>query len=188
MELSIWTGTKVRLRAPEPEDWESFNHWDQDSETARRSYEIPFPGSVLRSKQWAEEQAVAPPKNDAFRWVIENLDGQAVGTINTHTCDRKCGTFMYGLAVGREHWRQGYASEAILLVLRYYFWELGYQKVTAHVYSFNEPSISLHEKLGFIHEGRLRRMIYTKGQYYDLIALGMTREEFEAMYKDSYGF
>jgi RimJ/RimL family protein N-acetyltransferase len=78
--------------------------------------------------------------------------------------------------------RKGYASEAILLVLRYYFLELGYQKVTATVYSFNTPSISLHERLGFQPEGRVRRTVYTQGQHFDELIFGMTREEFEAQH------
>ena len=46
------------------------------------------------------------------------------------------------------------------------------------IYDFNEASIKLHEKLGFVHEGRRRRMGFTDGRYYDWILLGMTVEEF----------
>jgi RimJ/RimL family protein N-acetyltransferase len=72
----------------------------------------------------------------------------------------------------------GYASEMIIQVLKYYFMELGYQKVTPHVYSFNTSSIQLHEKLGFVKEGQLRSMVYTNGQYHDEIHYGMTKQEF----------
>ncbi|MFT3654578.1 hypothetical protein DALLNEIH_00998 [Bacillus sp. B01(2024)] len=67
----------------------------------------------------------------------------------------------------------------ILMVLRFYFLELAYQKVNTTVYSFNNNSIRLHEKLGFMKEGQLRNVIFTKGAYYDNICFGMTREEFE---------
>jgi RimJ/RimL family protein N-acetyltransferase len=107
------------------------------------------------------------------------LDGPFVGTINTHTCDRRCGTFRYGLGILPQHQRKGYASEAIRLVLRYFFEERRYQKVNADVYSFNEPSIRLHESLGFVLEGRLRRVNFTQGQYHDALMFGMTKEEFE---------
>jgi RimJ/RimL family protein N-acetyltransferase len=113
--------------------------------------------------------------------VIERLDGEFVGTINTHHCDRRNGTFQYGLAIRREHWNRGYASEAIRLVLAYYFRELRYQKVNAHVFSFNKASRSLHKKLGFRQEGRLRRMVYTQGKHYDDIIFGLTAEEFAAL-------
>ena len=49
------------------------------------------------------------------------------------------------------------------------------------VYSFNEPSIRMHEKLGFVFEGRLRRTVYTNGRHYDTIYFGLTKEEFDLL-------
>lgn len=82
----------------------------------------------------------SPPDGDVFRFVIESLDGQFAGTINTRSCDRRSDTFKYGLAIREAHQRKGYGSEAVRLVLRYFFAELRYQKCTAHVYRFTEPS------------------------------------------------
>lgn len=64
--------------------------------------------------------------------------------------------------------------------MRYYFEELRYQKATVHTYSFNKPSLRLHERLGFQPEGRVRRMIHTEGQYFDDLILGLTVEESKA--------
>ncbi len=176
----IWDGTLVRLRAVEPSDWATFFDWNFDSDAARQSYNIPFPRSRERARRWAESEATQDPENDIFRFVVENVVGDLVGTLNTHSCDRRHGTFGYGLAIAQEYQRKGYGSEAVVLVLRYFFEELRYQKATVHVYSFNEPSIRLHERLGFQLEGRIRRMIYTEGQYFDDLIYGLTAEEFMA--------
>lgn len=112
--------------------------------------------------------------------MIETLAGEFAGAIDTHACDTRTGTFEYGLAIKPEHQRQGYAGEAIRLVLRHYFRELRFQKVTVHIYAFNEASLELHRKLGFKEEGRLRRMVCTGGQFHDEFIFGLTREEFEA--------
>mgnify|MGYP001579874367 CR=1 FL=1 len=104
--------------------------------------------------------------------------GEVVGTLNTHDCDPRYGTFSYGLAIYRDQQHKGYASESIRLVLRYFFQELRYQKATVNIYTFNEASIKLHERLGFQHEGCLRRMHYTGGKYHDMRILGLTAEEF----------
>jgi RimJ/RimL family protein N-acetyltransferase len=119
---------------------------------------------------------------DLYRWVIENREGHAVGTIHTFECDRRNGTFKYGLSIDRDFWGQGYAQDSIRLVLKYYFMELGYQKVTPHVYEFNERSIRLHVKLGFQLEGRLRSMLYSNGQHYDELHFGLTRDEFAVIH------
>jgi RimJ/RimL family protein N-acetyltransferase len=176
---NIWQGERVRLRAVEPEDWKIFNQWDLDSDTARECYWVPFPKSQEAARKWALDLSLQVPKADDYFFVIENLAGELVGTINTHECDARCGTFKYGLAIRREHQRQGYAAEAIRLVLRYFFQELRYQKVTVDVYDYNEASIRLHEKIGFQQEGRVRRVVFTRGAHYDSLILGMTREEWE---------
>jgi RimJ/RimL family protein N-acetyltransferase len=90
--------------------------------------------------------------------------------------------FNMGWASAAQYWRKGYATEAIQIVLRYFFDELRYQKVNVHIYDFNSGSIELHRRLGFQEEGRLRRMGYTQGQHYDWLLLGMTREEFAAVH------
>jgi RimJ/RimL family protein N-acetyltransferase len=175
---NFWQGEKISLRAVEPEDWEVYHAWNDDTEAARAAYFIPFPQSKAAERKHVEEEALRRGEDDVYRWQIVDREGKIVGTINTHSIDRRNGTFSYGLAVKREEQRKGYAAEAIRIVLRYYFLELRYQKCTVGVYSFNEPSIRLHERLGFTLEGRLRRMIYTNGQYYDDMNFGITLQEF----------
>lgn len=179
---NVYVGRQVRLRGVEVSDWEFFHQMDwQTTDFGRTTDEIWFPSSKASSQMWAEQQAKQSAANDQFRFVIEALEsGEPVGTINTHTINRRVGTFMYGVAIAPHHQRKGYAGEAIRLVLRYFFFEKRYQKVNAEVYSFNQPSIRLHERLGFMLEGRLRRLVYTDGHYHDALIYGMTREEFEA--------
>jgi RimJ/RimL family protein N-acetyltransferase len=179
---SIFEGRLIRLRAVEPGDWELHHKWDQDTEAARLDYEISFPRNPAGTQAWAERESRLAPENDVFRFQIETLDGVLAGTINTNNCNLRNGTFMYGLAVMPPHRRKGYASEAIRLVLRFYFGERRYQKCSASVYSFNTPSQKLHEALGFTLEGRLRRMIYSGGEYHDALIYGITREEFDALH------
>ena len=179
--MNFWKGTKVRLRGIEPSDAETLFKWNLDSERARYIDFLWPPISEAAVRAWAEEQSKHKLENDTFHWLIENHGGEPVGTISTHRCNPHHGTFTYGLDVAREHRRNGYAGEAILLVLKYYFEELRYQKVTVAVYSDNTASIQLHEKLGFQHEGTHRRTIFTRGEYLDTVWYGMTVEEFRAI-------
>src|SRR5688572_17317908 len=173
---NIFEGSRVRLRAVEVTDWETFFRWDFDTDNGRLTDEIWLPSSREAAKAWTEGQAKRTG-GDEIRFIIETLNGDFVGTINTHTLNPRCGTFMYGLAVLPEQRRKGYASEAIRLVLRYYFHEKRYQKANAEVYSFNATSQRLHETLGFTLEGRLRRMIFSGGEFHDALIYGITREE-----------
>lgn len=176
--MNYWQGKVVRLRAIEPTDCGFFVKLSLDGEVARLCYSVPFPKSQALEKAWVEKKALHIPEDDIFDFAIENMEGDLVGKLNTHSCDSRNGTFKYGLAIAREYWGHGYATEAIEIVLRYYFMELRYQKATAHVYSFNPASIKLHERLGYQLEGRIRSMVYTEGQYHDELVFGITAEEF----------
>ena len=116
--------------------------------------------------------------------MIETLAGEYAGVIGVQNADQRNGTFKYGIAIRPHQQRKGYASEAIRLLVRHYFAELRYQKVIATVYSFNAASMKLHESLGFQLEGRLRRMIYSDGQYHDELIYGLTADEFQNGLKD----
>lgn len=182
---NIFKGKRVRLRAVEPEDWDFFYALDDlTTDFGRFTDEIWYPSSKERACAWTQAQATAPIESDCFRFQIESLStGDLVGTLNTHTTDRRVGTFRYGIAIAPAHQRKGYGAESIRLVLRFYFEEKRYQKVNVDIYSFNTPSIKLHERLGFILEGRLRRTVYTGGQFYDALIYGMTSEEFASQSK-----
>lgn len=178
--MNIWEGDKVRLRPIAADDWKLFHENDQDSEGARLSDAIFFPRSEDGTKSWAEEQGSKGADRDNIMLAIETLDGELVGCMNSHGCDPRNGTFKYGVAVFRQYWRHGYASDAVRILLRYFFHELRYEKANAHVYAFNEGSIKFHERLGFKLEGKLRHMIYTNGQHYDEYVFGLLKSEFDA--------
>ena len=174
----FWEGKKIRLRAIESCDWELFHQNDYDSEAARLSDVIYPPRSSEAAQKWAEKQSEREVEDHEMMLAIETLDEELVGTIAAFNCNRTSGFFYYGLAIFRDHWRKGYATEAISIFLKYFFEECRYQKVNAFVYEFNEASIHLHKKLGFKCEGRLRRTYFTKGQYFDEFIFGLTVEEF----------
>jgi RimJ/RimL family protein N-acetyltransferase len=175
---NYWENDKVRLRALEPEDAELFFRWNMDSERARRLDFVWPPQSLASVQKWVEEQSHKQLEDDRYNWLIETPGGTPVGSIATHHCDPRTGTFSYGVDVAVEYQRQGYAAAAIPIVLKYYFEELRYQKVTVPVHSYNQASVRLHQKLGLQEEGRLRRMGYTNGEYFDVLWFGMTKEEF----------
>jgi RimJ/RimL family protein N-acetyltransferase len=177
--MNFWQGKLVRLRGVEPSDAEAFARWNLDSEAAR---ELDFtwpPISLARIAKETEELALRKFEADEFFFIIEGGAGVAVGSIHASALNRRAGAFKYGIFVEREHRRVGYATEAVLLVLKYYFEEPRYQKCTAAVHSNNEASIALHERLGFRREGTLRRMVYTGGRHLDTHYYGLTTEEWE---------
>jgi RimJ/RimL family protein N-acetyltransferase len=135
IRLNFWQGKNVRLRGIEPSDADIFFAWNMDSEMARRLDFVWPPVSQAQVKKEIEELSQKKLEHDSFTWVIEDASGAAVGSISTHNCNARNGTFSYGVGVVREHQRKGYAAEAIQMILKYYFEELRYQKVSVAVSS-----------------------------------------------------
>jgi RimJ/RimL family protein N-acetyltransferase len=177
--MNYWQTPLIRLRSVEPEDAATFQAWNEDVEMSNNLDFVWPPGSMAAQKQWAEKAALERPQDGSNFFVIENNAGEAVGMISTHACDKRCGTFRYGVAVRKEFQGKGYAKAAVRLVLKYYFEELRYQKVNVEIHEDNLGSIKLHESLGYQLEGKLRRLHYHEGKYIDVLQYGLTKEEFE---------
>jgi RimJ/RimL family protein N-acetyltransferase len=91
--------------------------------------------------------------------------------------------FRYGIQIDEAYRKKGYAAEALVIVLDYYFNELNYQKCCPTAYEFNKRSQAFHERFGFVKEGVLRNEVFTRGKYYSMVYYGLLRDEFNAKYK-----
>lgn len=179
---NYWEGTRIRLRSVEASDAEAHFRFNLSDDHGLLDQIYP-PGSLARVQEWAERKQLEGFPNQAYSFQMEAIaSGQLVGGIATHHCDQRTGVLSYGLHVLSGHRGQGFATEAICLVLRYYFQELRYQKANVAVFAFNHSSIRLHEALGFQLEGRMRRTVYTRGEHADLLWFGLTVEEFRDRY------
>ncbi|WP_333773484.1 GNAT family N-acetyltransferase [Streptomyces sp. IBSBF 3136] len=178
---SLWTGKRVRLRGIEPNDWTAFMRFTADEEGLG---DLPQPPrSAEGYRAWAQEQAVAKADGDCFQLAIEAVDtGATVGAVGSHLADSRAGWFEYGVTIGADHRRKGYAGEAILLLLRFMFAERRYHRCQARIFAHNEASLSLHRRLGFTEEGRLRDHVFLDGRHRDLVIVGMLADEFARLH------
>lgn len=51
------------------------------------------------------------------------------------------------------------------------------------VHAFNDASLALYRKLGFIEEGRLRQHEFFAGSHHDVVLLGITADEYWATHR-----
>ena len=177
---NFWSGERISLRAIKESDLEDYylKTNNGDTESIRNSDRMIFPvGDAARADRIGRLSRLNP-YDEEYTLIIENLNGDPVGNINTHSCNRVNGILKYGIGILHEHRGNGYAVEAIRILCRYYFEELDYKKVELEIFEFNEASIKLHEKLGFVKEGTLRSNHFAKGRRWDTYCFGLLREEF----------
>ncbi|MDD5417523.1 MAG: GNAT family protein [Candidatus Nanoarchaeia archaeon] len=147
-------GEKITLKSPSIFDYKNlqkdirsddilksvsiFKHPNADSEGFRRT--IDFLADFLSGRR---KYFVIAPINVK----------KAVGVINLSSIDWINKNAQIGYWIGKEHWGKGYATEAIKLVLKYGFENMGLHKIYATVFEENIGSKKVLEKNGFCFEG-----------------------------------
>ena len=109
--------------------------------------------------------------------VSEVEPGDPIGEVSLFRTERDRGEVGYWLVP--EARGEGYATEAVSLLLDHAFETSGRHRVYASVVDFNESSRALVERLGFAEEGRLRDHVFLEGEYRDVVYYGLLREEWD---------
>jgi len=108
-------------------------------------------------------------------------EGQICGLVNLDDLDFPNSHAEIGIAITTRLQRgQGFASEALGLLLDFAFGELNLQRIWCRIISGNEPSVRLFTRAGFVQEGVLRRHVRRSGDFRDMLVYGLLRDEYLA--------
>ena len=183
MTENLFKGQLVRLSAEEPQVIaESFVRWQRDSEFHRLLTSSPAGiTSIPRVTEWVEKM-LNERKERNFYFGIRTLeDDRLIGDMALEINLWSHGYTYVGIGLGeREDWGKGYGTDAMRILLRYAFNELNLPRVTLDVFEYNPRAIRSYEKVGFVHEGRVRQLLLREGRRWDLIYMGITRQDWLA--------
>jgi len=183
----LFRGERVRLVAVDTQKMaEACSRWGRDTEYWRLQTAIPARlSSVKAIKEWLDKDAEKDPP-EAYVFAIHRLeDDRLIGDVGLDDVFGPHRDAFLGIALGeRDCWGKGYGTDAMRLILRFGFSELNLRRVTLNVFEYNPRAIHIYEKLGFKHEGRQRRFLNREGQRWDLVYMGLLREEWEAQLRE----
>ncbi|MBP2018494.1 RimJ/RimL family protein N-acetyltransferase [Symbiobacterium terraclitae] len=174
----IW-GEKAGIRPLRPGDAGALHRFMTDPEVGHLLYEDKsglFPGPLLLAVNiWLNSLAPRP------EWAIVNEQGRFIGLVRLWRISERNRSAMLTIYIGeKDHWGRGYGTDALRLVLREAFGPMDLHRVELHVFEFNRRAIRSYEKAGFVHEGVRRQALRRGSRYYDIVVMGITREEFFA--------
>ncbi|HXG48634.1 MAG TPA: GNAT family protein [Methylomirabilota bacterium] len=85
-----------------------------------------------------------------------------------------------GVFIGERDCRgKGYGSQALRLMLRHAFQDLGLRRVYLFALADNEGALATYRKVGFTLEGTMRQHIFKAGRFRDIVVLGIHADEWE---------
>jgi len=181
---NLLTGKLVRLAACDPEEMgKSFSIWSRDSEYFRlMSAGAASMSSIRQMKGYFEKDVDDATLATHFFGVRTIADDRLIGEMNLEVVNWSVRDAFVGLSIGdRENWGKGYGTEMMNLLLQFAFLEVNLQRVTLTVFDYNPRAIRAYEKAGFRHEGRERKMLNKEGQRWDMLFMGVLREEWLEM-------
>lgn len=110
-------------------------------------------------------------KNNIIRMIVyENVSVGIIGTNEINTIDNNADIYLY---IGNPLYRKkGIAFGAINKLIELLVKKYNCHKITATIRSYNEPSINLFTKCGFICEGIQKDQILYDDVYYDRMLFG----------------
>jgi RimJ/RimL family protein N-acetyltransferase len=131
-------------------------------------------------RSWAE--AASPGEDPLVLAILDNITGEAVGTASYMRIEPAIGVIEVGsITYSPRLQRRPAATEAMYLMMRRVFDELGYRRYEWKCDSLNEPSREAAARLGFRYEGLFRQASITRGGNRDTAWFSVIDSEWPAL-------
>ncbi len=143
---------------------------------------LPYERPADRGAYLAWLGSIAGRTDPMYHAIVDRRTGQAVGVAAYMRIDRGNGCIeVGGLNFARPLQRTPAATEAMFLMLRRAFDELGYRRYEWKCDSLNAPSRAAAERLGFRYDGLFRQAVVTKGRNRDTAWFSIIDSEWPAL-------
>lgn len=181
-------GQRVTLRESREEDFERLAKWWADPSIAvlQSDYLRPTPAPTTSDlmRGWGANigsdcgfTIELTPNDDSEGQPTDS--GRVIGQISLFGVTKnRCGTL--GVVVGKQYWGNGLGTEAVRLMVRYGFVEMGLHRIQLGVYSYNDRAIRSYASSGFKEEGRRSESSYHGGTWHDEILMAILENEWWA--------
>ncbi len=146
--------------------------WDQEI----MNHLIHDPLSVKNQNDWFNNLKKTDLALSIF--IKENSELKIIGTIGLYEINTRHQRAIWRIRIDPSQQGEGYAIEAINLLLDYGFNTLNLNKITSDSFADNLAIVNLSMKLGFKQEGLLVGHYFHKGEFRDAIQFGLLRSDF----------
>jgi RimJ/RimL family protein N-acetyltransferase len=171
----------VRPLDPAADSAQLFAAFSEDAEGRMWTYLPREPyASPVQLRSWAE--AACQTDDPLVHTIVDNASGEAVGTANYMRIEPAVGVIEIGsITYSPRLQRRPAGTEAMYLMMRRVFDELGYRRYEWKCNSLNAPSRAAAARLGFRYEGLFRQAMVVKGRNRDTAWFSVIDSEWPAL-------
>ncbi len=119
------------------------------------------------------------PRNSYIFCIDKNDNSEFIGLIAINLGKVNYKTAEVWFKIHKNHWRQGYTTEALTRILKYGFNDLKLHRIEAGCAVENVASSKVLEKVGMTREGMKRKKLPIRGQWKDNYFYGILEEDFK---------
>ncbi len=176
--------SRIILRAFLISDAEPVKLLLDDKAVAATTLNIPHPYTLEDARTWIEKHNQQFEKRASLVFAIcKRSDLTLIGAIELHLFTRH-NNAMIGYWIGRDHWNQGFCTEAVKVLISYSFETMNLNKIYASVSTINPASKRVLEKASMVHEGHREQHIKKWGAFYDTDDFGLVRSHYFDLVKN----
>jgi RimJ/RimL family protein N-acetyltransferase len=172
----MYSGSLVRLRAPEPRDAETFHAWFNDPEVTA-TLGVRYPRSMAATREWVERSAVATYGNCHF--AVDTLDGVPIGMCGLYEAalpENRCAQL--GVTIGdKAYWGRGYGADTVRTLCRFGFGEMNLHRIELLVFAHHAVARRLYVNLGFVEEAVAREAHWGNAAWWDDVYMSLLEGE-----------
>lgn len=159
----------IQLRALEPDDLGVLYNWENNSEWWEMGNSInPYSKYILREYIVSSDKTIYENKQLRLMITLKH-NGETIGMIDLYDYDPHHHRAGIGVLIDKAYQKQGYAKDALDILLPYCFDFLAMHSVYVHINVDNEASIKLFEGLGFQKSGLLKQWTRRMNEYVDVL-------------------
>jgi RimJ/RimL family protein N-acetyltransferase len=163
-------GKNVNLRLMEKEDISLYAEWINNPDFFGEHNPLEQETKVDIEKSYE----TAPQEKRKF--FIEKKDGMKIGVVNTFPA---AGLLEIGFTLIPSERGKGYGTEAVQILVDYLFLSRDLVRVQAYTDARNVASQRVLDKVGFKREGVVRKSMFIRGMWRDLVLYSILREEWK---------
>ncbi len=170
--------TRFFVRPLEKADVPTLTQWFLDLDDLAlfdRSMRIPL-NREAADKSWVELLG-NDSRSRNYWFAITCEQGNPIGIIGLESISVVNGDAIVPMCVDTAARNKGVGIRSLALVLDIAFRQLRLNRLTSFYRADNEASRSMTERAGFRQEGRMRQAWFAEGELFDMIAIGILREE-----------